>query len=69
MKNMFKLTSRVHLHNVRGSSNNVFVPRPRAEAAKRAFSYRGAVMWNGLANKLKNETNLNSFKSPALTLS
>ena len=35
------------------SSNNVFVPRPRTEAAKRAFSYRGAVMWNGLGNNLK----------------
>ena len=44
------------------------LPRPRTEAAKRAFSYRGAVMWNGLGNKLKDETNLNSFKS-ALTLS
>ena len=44
LKNMFKLTSRVHSHNVRGSSNNVFVPKPRTEAARRAFSYRGAVM-------------------------
>ena len=65
---MFKPTSRVHSYNVRGSSNNVSVPRPRTEAAKRAFSYRGAVMWNGLGNKLKDETNLNSFKS-ALSLS
>ena len=71
LKNMLKSTSRVHLHNVRGSSNNVFVPRPRTEAAKRAFSYRGgggAIMWNGVGNKLKDETNLNSFKS-ALILS
>ena len=36
--------------------------------AKRAFSYRGAVMWNGLEHELKDEINLNSFKS-ALTLS
>ena len=43
-------------------------PRLHNEAAKRAFSYRGVVMWNGLGNKLKDETNLNSFKS-ALTLS
>ena len=41
LKNMFKPNSRVHSHNVRSSSNNVFVPRPRTEAAKRAFSYRG----------------------------
>ena len=50
------------------ASNNIFVPRPRTEAAKRAFSYRGAVMWNGLENVLKDEINLNSFKS-ALSLS
>ena len=39
----------------------------KPEAAKRAFSYRGAVMWNGLENVLKDEINLNSFKS-ALSL-
>ena len=68
LKNMFKPTSGVHSYNVRGASNNIFVPRPRTEAAKRAFSYRGAVMWNGLENVLKDEINLNSFKS-ALSLS
>ena len=36
--------------------------------AKRAFNYRGAVTLNGLGNKIKDETNLNSFKS-TLTLS
>ena len=65
---MFKPTSVVHSYNVRGASNNIFVPRPHTEAAKRAFSYRGAVMWNGLENVLKDEINLNSFK-PALSLS
>lgn len=63
LKNVFKPTSGVHSYNVRGASNNVFVPRPRTEAAKRAFSYRGAVVWNGLENMLKDEVNLNSFKS------
>ena len=41
LKNVFQPTSTVHPYNVRGASNNVFVPRPRAEAAKQAFSYRG----------------------------
>ena len=63
LKNMFKPTSGVHSYNVRGVSNNIFVPRPRTEAAKRAFRYRGAVMWNGLENVLKDEINPNSFKS------
>ena len=55
--------SGLHSYNVPGASNNVFVPRPRTEAAKRAFSFRGAVMWNGLGNVLKREINLNSFNS------
>ena len=55
------------VYNVRGASNNAFKPRPGTEAAKRAFNYRGAVMWNGLENVLKDEINLNSFKS-ALSL-
>ena len=63
LKNAFKATTGVHSYNVRGASNNVFVPRPSTEAAKRAFSYRGEVMWNGLENVLKDEVNLNSFKS------
>ena len=61
---MFKPTSGVHSYKVRGALNNIFVPRPRTETAKRAFSYRGAVIWNGLENVLKNEINLDSFKSP-----
>ena len=44
-------------------ANYVFVPRPHTEAAKRAFSYRRAVMRNGLENELKDEIHLNSFKS------
>ena len=63
LKSMFKPTSGVYSYNVRGASNNVFVPRIRIEAAKRAFSYRGAVMWNDIENVLKDEINLNSFKS------
>ena len=51
--NMFKPTSGVHSYNVRGASKNIFVPTPRTEAAKRAFSYRGAVMWNGLENETR----------------
>ena len=65
---MFKPTSGVHSYNVRGASNNVFVPRPRTEAAKWALSYMGAVMWNGPENVLKDEINLNFFKS-ALSVS
>ena len=65
---MFKRTSEIHSHNVRGSTNNIYMPRPRAEAAKRAFSYRGAAAWNGLDNNVREALNLNCFRS-ALSLS
>ena len=32
-KNVFQPTSTVHSYNVQGASNNVFVPKPRTEAA------------------------------------
>ena len=51
------------VYNGRGASNNVFIPRPCTQAAKRAFNSRGAVMWNGLENVLKDEINVNCFKS------
>ena len=59
LKNFFKPTSRVHFYNVRGALNNVFIPKPRSEAVKQDFSYRGSVMWNGSENVLKYEINLN----------
>jgi len=55
---MFDSTASVHSHNLRGSSNNIFIPRPRTEAGKRAFS-RGAVLWNSLPSDLRQpSTNL-----------
>ena len=59
---MFDSTASVHSHNLRRSSNNIFIPRPRTEAGKRAFSYRGAVLWNSLPSDLRNQPNLKSFK-------
>ena len=38
---MFKPTSVVHSYNVRGASNNVFVPMPLTEAAKGLFAIGG----------------------------
>ena len=61
LKKVFKPTSRVYSYNVRGASNNVFVPRPRL------LAIGGTVMLNGLENVLKDEINLNPFKS-ALSL-
>ena len=34
LKSMFEPTSNIHSYNLRGNSNNIFIPRPRTEAAK-----------------------------------
>ena len=64
---MFKPTSRVHSYNLRGASNNVFVPGPVLKLLIGLLAKGGSVKWNGLENVLKDEINLNSFKS-ALSL-
>ena len=60
---MFESISNVHSYDLRGSSNNIFIPRPRTEAAKRSFSYRGAVLWNDLPDETKIKPSIQSFKS------
>ena len=59
---MFDSTASVHSYNLRGSLNNIFITRPHTEAGKKAFSYRGAVLWNSLPSDLRNQPNLKSFK-------
>ena len=63
---MFEPTSDIHSYNLRGSSNNIFIPRPRTEAAKRSFSYRGAVLWNDLPDESKTKLTVLSFKAALL---
>ena len=69
---MFKPTSWVHSYNLRGASNNVFVPGPVQKLLSGLLAIGGvggggAVIWNGLENVLKDEINHNCFKS-ALSL-
>ena len=59
---MLDSTASVHSYNLRGSSNNIFIPKPRTEAGKPVFSYRGAVLWNSPPSDLRNQRNLKSFK-------
>ena len=56
LKNEFKPTSRVYSYNVRGASNNTLVSSP-------VLKLLWAVMSNGQENVLKDEINLNFFKS------
>jgi hypothetical protein len=59
---MFENTRNIHSHNLRGFSDNVFVPGPNSESGKRSFKYRGAVLWNSLPDDIKSLTTLSSFR-------
>ena len=52
----FVLKNSIHNHNLRGSEHNIFIRRPNTEALKKAFSYRGAICWNGLSAEAKQAT-------------
>ena len=53
LKSLFEPISQVHAYNLRGSSNNIFIRRLETDAARKSFSYRGAVLWSGLPNETK----------------
>ena len=59
----FVLRNSIHNHNLRGSKHNIFIPRPNTEALKKAFSYRGAISWNGLSAEAKQATSFARFNS------
>ena len=65
---MFEPLSNVHSYNLRGSSNNIFIPRPRTENGKRNFGYRGAVLWNDLPDEIKTKPSVWSFKASLVNI-
>ena len=54
LSQLFAKTSDVHRYNLRNSEHNLFIPRPNTEALKKSFSYRGALLWDGLSEHLTN---------------
>ena len=62
LTSMFESTRNIHTHNLRNSSNNLFVPRPNCEAGKHSFQYKGSVLWNGLSNNIRSQTCISAFK-------
>ena len=63
LNTIFESTSQVHSHNLRGSSHSMFTPRPRTEAGKRSFGYRGAVLWNDLPDEIRSQASIFLFKN------
>ena len=62
--NIFNLDFEVfnHNHNTRGQNVNMVVPLCTTAHAQRHILYTGPVLWNNLPSRLKQITNINSFK-------
>ena len=63
LSDKFVSINNIHMYNLRGAQHNLFIPRPKTEALKKSFSYRGAVTWNSLSAEAKQATTLNCFYS------
>ena len=40
-------------YNLRNYNTDLSIPRPKKEALKRSFKYRGALLWNSLSREAK----------------
>ena len=58
--NIFQFSNNVTSYNLRGSSNGLFIPRPRTEFLK-SFSYSGAKLWNKIPEDIRNSSSYNLF--------
>ena len=63
LESLFERTSQIHSYNLKGSSNNIFIRRLQADAIKKSFSYRVAVLWNSLLKEVKTKPSVALFKS------
>ena len=50
-------------YNLRGSSSNIFLPRPRTNYGKKCIRYSGAKLWNSLPEDLRLTSRLDLFKT------
>ena len=46
LRNIFQNVSDVHSYDLRNSSINLYIPKPRLEKGKHNIHYRGSVLWN-----------------------
>ena len=60
LQNLFY--EKTNVHNLRNSSNQLVLGKPRTESLKKAFEYDGAKIWNQLPNDVKIVKNLSQFK-------
>ena len=63
LRNMFANVSNVHTYNLRNSSINLYIPKPKLKMGKCSLHYRGSVLWNKLPIQAREQESLDLFKS------
>ena len=63
LRNIFANVSNVHTCNLRNSSVDLFIPKPKLEIGKNSLHYRGSVLWNKLPIEAREQESLDLFKS------
>ena len=58
---IFQFSNNVTSYNLRGSSNGLFIPKPRTEFLKKSFSYSEAKLWNKIPEDIRNSSSYNLF--------
>ena len=62
LQRLFENISRKHNYLLRKSDISLEMPKPRTEAMKRSFQYRGALLWNMLPINICKIDDLQTFK-------
>ena len=63
LRNIFQNVSDVHSYDLRNSSINLYIPKPRLEKGKHSLHYRGSVLWNKIRVEAREQESLVFFKS------
>ena len=58
LRNIFQNVSDVHSYNLRNSSINLYIPKPKLEIGKHSLHYRGSVLWNKIPVKAREQESL-----------
>ena len=63
LRNIFQNVSDVHSYDLRNSSINLYVPKPKLETGKHGLHDRGSVLWNKVPVETREQESLVLFKS------
>jgi len=63
LKDIFTSTTDIHSYNLRNSSSNLHIPRPKSKAGKCTFHYRGSVLWNKIPAEARVQHSTITFKA------